>query len=436
MWGRFTVIFLAAFFFAAAARSENFSSILGDVDVPPSDISQKYPFGMTWRTPPPIFKIDKSVRAMRYMPRVRMFQQVPSIEISNGGRLWAAYMCSNVTVARDPYHYEQYIIVATSADGGRTWREVYAIDPLAEGSGTASDSILWKDSRGTIRLAFIRNFDVYAERDKIVAASWEISMSDPESEDCKWGKPRLIGRVNVCPQKPLNMGDGTILRPVDNFWNFKDPDRIRFMRETLDGKVLFISSLRCDGASFAESSPIRLPDSSIQAQVRMPNSTQSIYNSADGGKTWKFSGMMNPPVAISTRCCFYNLKSGRILLVANDVGADSKDWKIRRSKLTAFMSDDGGKSYPHKLLLDERPQATYPSIAQGADGSIYVAYDRGRQDPNAQEILFAKFTEADVLAGKIVSKDSKLKRTICRLSDFGGGVCESDRLEKVVEPNW
>jgi hypothetical protein len=39
-----------------------------------------------------------------------------------------------------------------------------------------------------------------------------------------------------------------------------------------------------------------------------------------------------------------------------------------------------------------------------------------------QEILFARFTEADVKAGKLVSEGAILKQLINRLSDSVGGV--------------
>ena len=45
-----------------------------------------------------------------------------------------------------------------------------------------------------------------------------------------------------------------------------------------------------------------------------------------------------------------------------------------------------------------------------SNGDIYVHYDRGRT--SAAEILFARFREADVTAGKLVSANASLKNLV------------------------
>ena len=74
------------------------------------------------------------------------------------------------------------------------------------------------------------------------------------------------------------------------------------------------------------------------------------------------------------------------------------------------------------LLLDERRDGTgvsYPDIAQAPDGTIYVHYDRGRT--THAEILFARFRDKDVLAGKLVSSDAALKNIVKDKSGMQGG---------------
>ena len=41
---------------------------------------------------------------------------------------------------------------------------------------------------------------------------------------------------------------------------------------------------------------------------------------------------------------------------------------------------------------------------------------------DAQEILFAKITEADIKAGKLVNQSSSLQNSISKLAPYGGGV--------------
>lgn len=94
--------------------------------------------------------------------------------------------------------------------------------------------------------------------------------------------------------------------------------------------------------------------------------------STDRGKTWGQSG----PSGIrrpSTRFFIRRLKSGRLLMVKHNPPS------IRfRSHLTAYLSDDDGKSWSGGLLLDERNGVSYPDGVEADNGKINVIYDRGR----------------------------------------------------------
>ena len=74
--------------------------------------------------------------------------------------------------------------------------------------------------------------------------------------------------------------------------------------------------------------------------------------------------------------------------------------------MSAFLSDDDGKTWRGGLLLDERSSVSYPDGFQAPDGLIHILYDWNRHTD--AEILLAKFREEDVLAGKLVSRDAKL----------------------------
>ena len=86
--------------------------------------------------------------------------------------------------------------------------------------------------------------------------------------------------------------------------------------------------------------------------------------------------------------------------------------KRQRDYLTAFISEDDGKTWKYELLLDERCQVSYPDFAIAPDGFIYAIYDYNRYSD--KEILIAKFTEEDVLAGKIVTEGSELRIPVCK----------------------
>ena len=61
-------------------------------------------------------------------------------------------------------------------------------------------------------------------------------------------------------------------------------------------------------------------------------------------------------------------------------------------------------------MIDEREWAAYPIACQRKDGLIYCTYDHDRV--GQMNVLFATFTEEDVLAGKDVSGKVRLRQVI------------------------
>ena len=130
--------------------------------------------------------------------------------------------------------------------------------------------------------------------------------------------------------------------------------------------------------------------------------------SSDMGKTWEepsFPSFKHPPA----RFAILRLKSQRILLVKHGETIDTHEG---RSKLKAWLSEDEGKTWHGGLMLDERKVVSYPDAFQSPDGAIYISYDRNRATDG--EILMARITEEDILAGRIVQPDSKLKMLVSR----------------------
>ena len=151
--------------------------------------------------------------------------------------------------------------------------------------------------------------------------------------------------------------------------------------------------------------------------------------------------------SINTKCILKTLPSGRVLLVANDVQMKEKDgkrtfyytdengkervlekYKTARTRMTAYLSDDDGKTFPHKLLLCDDGQISYPSAALGKNGAIYIVYDQGRGTIGQHTIFLSKMTEEDILAGKLVNGVSFLNKIVSRPSDQGGGRREGDTI--------
>ncbi len=426
-------------------------SVLGDTTIPSSeDTSQKFPYGITGKTPPSLIKINYEGQKPYHKHRInlRIFQGCPQVVISEGGRIWATWFGSNVQAERAPYHKDQFSVISTSADDGKTWKEVFVFDPSELLGGGASDPMLWKDPKGNIRFIGLRNID-FKGKDEFASSAWEFTMLDPEYEHTAWTAPQLLGNKNISVMKPLIFPDGTIMRSMDDFKLVGKPDkvRIRFLKEGIDGKPIFVSEFPVDNdAGFAEQMPIIRRDGSLFTFYRAKKG-QKFAESFDGGKTWNLGGYYPMQFSINTKCILKTLPSGRVLLVANDVQMkeeggkrlyyytddygmerELEKHKTSRTRMTAYLSDDDGKTFSHKMLLSDDGQISYPSATLGKDGSIYIVYDQGRGVIGQHTIFLSKVTEADILAGKLVNGKSFLNNIVSRPSAQGGGRREGDNI--------
>lgn len=78
---------------------------------------------------------------------VRTHTGIASIEVSpKNGRLWATCYCA-------PFGGENhlnYVVLMTSADGGKTWKDVLYADPDGEGPLRSFDPEVWIDAAGKL----------------------------------------------------------------------------------------------------------------------------------------------------------------------------------------------------------------------------------------------------------------------------------------------
>lgn len=89
--------------------------------------------------------------------------------------------------------------------------------------------------------------------------------------------------------------------------------------------------------------------------------------SQDGGKTWSAgteTDFPNPNAAVE----LIRLRNGHLLFVFNNSAND-------RTPLTAAISTDDGKTFPHKRNIAEGPgDFAYPSALEAQDGTIHITY--------------------------------------------------------------
>jgi len=322
---------------------------------------------------------------------VRMFQGIPSVECALGGRLWATWYGGGT--GEGP---ENYVMLNTSGDGGHTWSELkLVVDPPHR----ASEPALWHDPQGKLWLLWNEYPNGLRGAD---SRMWAITTEQSDTADPAWSEPRLLARELNNFNKPTVLDDGRWLWPTGS-WNFGNLSRPLLSSDhgrtfTPGGTIPIAREAR----NFEEYQVVERRDRTLWLLTRTSYGIGECFSS-DGGATW--SEVAPSPELKHTVSRFFvsRLASGNLLLVKNG----PIDGDVGRSKMTAFLSGDDGATWSGGLMLDERAGVSYPDGVQGAEGTIYVIYDRQRHTD--KEILMAAFAEEDVAAGKAVSDRARLK---------------------------
>lgn len=309
------------------------------------------------------------------------------------GRLWGCW-----TGTGDKP--DTYFLLATSDDDGASWSKprlaVGAPDPAGkQPQRRALVGNLWTDPQGRLWLFF----DQRTVGTNGPLTDWYIRCDDPDAAEPVWSKPVRFAE-GATLNKPTILTNGTWLLPVSDW----------------DQKTARIYASTNQGATWAERGHTKFPDWNFDEHMTVELRDGRLWMlartggnpwesfSADQGATWSEPKEAATVKNVNARFFLRRLASGNILLVKNGPTGERID---KRSHMTAFLSDDDGKTWKGGLLLDERWGVTYPDGFEAPDGLIHILYDFNRHTD--AEILLAKFREADVLAGKVVSPDTKLK---------------------------
>lgn len=378
--------------------------------------------GAVDRTPYPDSELDLALAppeitiapGPEYHPSRLDYGMQLSLEVTRGGRLWAAWAAGGDSDWA-------FALLATSDDRGATWSDpVLVVDPSngAELRRRTLVANLWLDPAGRLWFFFDQAMSFFDGR----AGVWAIRADDPDAAEVSWSAPERIWH-GAALNKPTVAAGGDWLLPV-SLWNrtkIHDP-RLEEARHELDplraAHVIASTdqgrtwqrrgAVRFDAPTFDEHMIVERSDHHLWMLGRSNSGPQESF-SADGGHTWTDpvpSSIRN----VSARHFVRRLASGRLLLVKN--GTDVRTAPEARTAMTAFLSDDDGAGWIGGLVLDPREKVSYPDGGQAADGTLFISYDRDRA--GAGEILMARFTEQDVLAGALTDPASALRLTISR----------------------
>ncbi|MDO5553579.1 MAG: sialidase family protein [Planctomycetia bacterium] len=348
-----------------------------------------------------------------YLDANRKFQGVPSLQPTSPDRLWVSWT-SGTNVASKETDYgenaENIVLLATSGDRGENWsKPIMVIDP--PGIARAYDSSLWQDPTGRLW-----HFWAQAEQGVPPMLAWDgrggiwcMTCDHPElGENAVWSEPRRIcdGIMN---NQPVCDSQGRYLLPVSvvqmDAKFFIPPEKRGALVYSSDdqGKTfnfLGRAEVPKKDYNYDEHNIVEKKDGSLWMAIRTVYGMGESF-SFDQGKTWSVAAPMPGVSHTCSRFIIRRLQSGKLLLVKNGKIQEN----CGRTRLMAFLSDDDGKTWMGGLLLDSKPYASYPTGQQAQDGTIYVAWDRDRFVE--KEIMMARFTEEDILAGKFVADGSR-----------------------------
>ena len=357
---------------------------------------------------------DKSALCA-YNTENRIWQGIPGIEVTPGGRIFATFYSGGIK--EDLGNYS----ILVKSDDGINFSEPIAVAYAGE-KHRCYDQCLWIDPLG--RLWFI--WSRMPEH-----AVFAAICNDPDADELTWSEEFEIGK-EVMMNKPTVLSTGEWLFPIA-VWNdgvralgaeydTKQKKKGSFVYKTVDNGNTFerIGGADVPNRSFDEHMVLELSDGVLAMYVRA-NYGIGVSYSYDRGRTWTKgvdSGLSGP----CSRFFIRRLKSGRVLLV-NHVNFTG------RNNLTALLSEDDGKTWKYKLLLDGRNSVAYPDGVEADDGYIYITYDRERGGfkstlddayADAREILYCKITEEDIIAGEVKDSGSKLGVVISKLGKYSG----------------
>ncbi|MBQ9796666.1 MAG: exo-alpha-sialidase [Clostridia bacterium] len=364
----------------------------------------------------------------RYYQNYIYFAMQASIEMTQKGRLWSCWIGGEDGSGA-------YLIATYSDDEGETWEDIqFVIDPHDDSLPLIMNTHIgcfWQDPLGRLWLFYQQSFGMWDGE----GANFAIICENPDAKSPKWSEPRYIS-FGASLKKPIVTSDGEWLLPVSLWerWHMSAPlEDVHHELDDLRGALVFASvdqgetweyrgGVTFEDSSFNEHSIVELDDGRIMMIARCKTEIRKAYSS-DGGRTWSMQETAFPHV--NSLAMIRTLPSGNILLVKH--GQSMTSATASRTHLTAFISTDNGETWQGGLLLDERKGVSYPDIAIAADGTIFVQYDRNRKTD--AEILFARFTEADVLAGKIKTSGSALKQIIKDIRGIKGNPVSFGRTQ-------
>ena len=339
----------------------------------------------------------------------RAWQGCPTIARTRGGRLFAGWYTGG---AFEPC-ITNFNVLVQSDDNGESWsKPILAVYADTEKRIRNIDIQLWVDESN--RLWVMWTHSPYYETSKEATirtnTPWDyhreftgveaMICNDPDAEVLRWEEPRRIcdGFLRC---KPIITKKGEYLFPAYD-WIHADRYMLRFSSDRGETFRNIVAAKKPQNEVYDETMAYEVGDK-LCIHARTNLGYYSYAESLDGGETW--SETTEYEKAPSTRFYLARLSSGELVYVRNI--SDTA-----RTGMKVCLSEDDGKTWPYQLVLDTRESVSYPDLAEGEEGVLYIVHDRERDNrahlnretwtsKAAKEILLSRVTVADIRRGKL-----------------------------------
>ncbi|MDJ0457766.1 exo-alpha-sialidase [Arthrobacter sp. NQ7] len=263
-----------------------------------------------------------------------------------------------------------------SLDSGRTWGDVETLFPANETGGVFVRQLPVVLPSGRLIIPIFRCITTPGE--KWVGNSDDSAVMISDDAGATWTQHVLPGSLGCVHMNIQRVADGSLLALFRSRW----ADSIYASRST------------DDGSTWSEPVPTELPNNNSSIQFvaltdgrlalvynhsRAEASTErrlSLYDEIDDDGLAEEQGQVTEPDA-----------------AAHDDGVKRAFWGTPRSPMTLAISEDSGRTWPIRRNLDVgdgyclsnnsrdglNREYSYPSIHQGPDGALNIAYTYFRQ---------------------------------------------------------
>jgi len=362
-----------------------------------------------------------------YREENRAWQGAPTLARTKGGRLYVGFMSGGI-YEPDPRNNSLLIY---SDDDGDTWSEpVLSIESKPEINHRCFEFELWNAPDDSLWMFWaevpyeggleLPNYEqvIDMENDSEYHRLEDQTITyvsicrNPDDDEPVWSEPRALFNA-VVRNHPIVTDSG---RWIFSTYLTGPRDYYEFYYSDDQGQTFKTS--RCTGRprgrNYDEPGFYRMADGRIAAVVRITGPHYLRMISSDDGVTWSDPEPLLK--AASQRPCVGNDLDGSVWMITSISETGRNGFRL--------MHSADGEMFEEKMILDDRERISYAEFAQAPDGTMYIAYDRERNNKirksrvtgkseAAKEILFAKIP-ANVLKSGVPDEHTVRARVITK----------------------